>query len=153
MFFTNLNKKNEVHLIIISRTLAEHAGCNSTESNSLLLLCLQRADEYVIASIMKNKFLTSETGTYVPNPFLPVMDCSNGEKTSILTKDPLDMIDNLEFNDVPLILGSNSGEGVTFVPKFLPANPAKFIKEHWNTNKTSQLLIGRYVKTKSKNQF
>ena len=94
---------------------------------------------------MKNKFLTSETGTYVPNPFLPVMDYANGEIMSILTKDPLDMIDNLEFNDVPLILGSNSGEGVTFVPKFLPANPSKYIKEHWNTNKTSQLLIGRYV--------
>ena len=138
-------KENEVHLIIVCRTLAEYAGCNSTESNSLILLCLQRADEYVIASIMKNKFLQGETGTYVPNPFLPVMDYFNGEITSILTKDPLDMIDNLEFNDVPLILGSNSGEGMTFVPKFLPANPAKYIKEHWNTNKTSQLLIGRYV--------
>ena len=78
----------------------------------------------------------------MPNPFLPVMDYSNGEITSILTKDPLYMIDNLEFNDVPLILGSNSGEGVTFVPKFLPANPAKYIKEHWNT-KISQLLIRR----------
>ena len=106
---------------------------------------MQRADEYVIASIMKNKFLQGKTGTYVPNPFLPVMDYFNGEKTSILTKDPLDMIDNLEFNDVPLILGSNSGEGMTFVPKFLPANPAKYIKEHWNTNILSELLIGRYV--------
>ena len=40
------------------------------------------------------------------------------------------MIDNFEFNDVPLILGTNSGEGITFLPKFLPAtNPAKYIKE------------------------
>ena len=113
-------------MIIVCRTLAEYAGCNSTESNSLILLCLQRADEYVIASIMKNKFLLSETGNYLPNPFLPVMDNFNGESNHILTKDPLDMIDNFEFNDVPLILGTNSGEGITFLPKFLPAtNPAK----------------------------
>ena len=130
-------------MIIVCRTLAEYAGCNSTESNSLILLCLQRADEYVIASIMKNKFLLSETGNYLPNPFLPVMDNFNGESNHILTKDPLDMIDNFEFNDVPLILGTNSDEGIMFLPKFLPATkPAKYIKEHWNT-KISQLLIRR----------
>ena len=104
---------------------------------------MQRADEYVIASIMKNKFLLSETGNYLPNPFLPVMDNFIGESNHILTKDPMDMIDNFEFNDVPLILGTNSDEGIMFLPKFLPAtNPAKYIKEHWNT-KISQLLIRR----------
>ena len=139
----NTNKENEVHLKIVCRTLAEYVGCNSTESNSLILLCLQRADEYVIASIMKNKFLLSETGNYLPNPFLPVMDNSNGESNHILTKDPLDMIDNFEFNDVPLILGTNSSEGITFLPKFMLATKrSKYIKEHWNT-KISKLLMGR----------
>ena len=106
---------------------------------------MQRADEYVIASIMKNKFLLSETRNYLRNAFFPIMDNFNGESNHILTKDPLDMIDNFEFSHVPLILGTNSGEGTAFLPKFLPAtNPAKYIKEHWNT-KISQLLIGRYV--------
>ena len=48
-------------------------------------------------------------------------------KPRILT---LDNIDNFEFNDVPLILGTYSGERITFLPKFLPAtNPEKYIKE------------------------
>jgi len=123
--------------------LAEHAGCNSTQSNSLIISCLQRADESTIASIMRYKFLHSESGNYVPNPFLPVLD-EFGEKNDIFTKDPLDMIENLEFNDVPLILGTNKDESAMFLKMFLPSNPNEFIKEQWN-NKLPDLLFGRYL--------
>ena len=131
-----------IHLIIVCRSLAEHAGCNSTESNSLILSCLQRADESVIASIMRNKFLLSDPENYIPNPFVPVLDSYARKSHRIFNKEPLDMIANYDFNDVPLIIGTNTDEGVAFLSKFMPDNPEEYIKKHWKT-KISQLLIGR----------
>ena len=96
--------------------MAEHAGCNSTEPNSLIISCLQRADESTIASIMRYKFLHSKSGNYIPNPFLPVLDDFDEGDHQIFTKDPLEMIQNMEFNDVPLILGTNKDESQMPVP-------------------------------------
>ena len=133
-----------IHLIIVCRSLAEHAGCNSTESNSLILSCLQRADESVIASIMRNKFLLSDPENYTPNPFVPVVDSYAPKNQRIFNKEPLDMIDNYDFNDVPLIIGTTTDEGALLL-KFMPDNPEEYIKKHWKT-KISQLLIGRYIR-------
>ena len=122
--------------------MAEHAGCNSTEPNSLIINCLQRADESTIASIMRYKFLHSESGNYIPNPFLPVLDDFGEVDHQIFTQDPLEMIKNTEFNDVPLILGTNKDESQMFWPMFMPSNPEEYIKEHWDT-KLPKLLLGR----------
>ena len=91
---------------------------------------------------MRYKFLLSETDNYVPNPFLPVLDDFGEENHQIFTQDPLDMVENMQFNDVPLILGTNKDESALFLSMVMPSNPKEYIKEHWN-GKIPQLLLGR----------
>ena len=45
-----------------------------------------------------------------PIPFKPYVDDFNSDP--FLPKDPLDMIESGEFNDVPLIMGNNKDEGL-----------------------------------------
>ena len=53
---------------------------------------------------MRNVFLHSTPGNFVIQPYLPIDDSGYSLKT-IFTKDPIDMIENSEFNDVPIIIG------------------------------------------------
>ena len=107
-----------------------------------MIQCLQDADSTLIGSTARGVFLHSSPGEFTIAPYLPIDDSTYGAPNTIFTKDPLDMIDNMEFNDVPLILGSNKDEGLTFFPKFLPANPAEYIRNNQNTTIT-KLLLGK----------
>lgn len=100
-----------------------------------------QADASDIASILKGKFLHSDGENFVPNPYT-LMDDSHYSANPILSGDPLDMIENGDFNDVPLIIGSNNDEGTTFLSKFMPPNAKEFIENSWHT-KVPGLLLGR----------
>ena len=90
---------------------------------------------------MKNKFLHHSPGEiFTPNPFLPVID--DFIPDGIFSMDPLDLIEQSKFNDVPLILGTNQDEGLAFLPLFLPRNPEEYIKRHINSQ-IPQLLLGK----------
>ena len=123
--------------------LASKSGCELDDqtTNEQILLCLQQADPSQIASVLSDRFLHSDPDNFISNPFVPLNDCDHGA-APIFTQDPLLMMQAQVFNDVPLIIGTNKDEGMTFLPKFLPPNPHEFVQKNINSS-IPQLLFGR----------
>lgn len=78
--------------------------------------------------------------TFIPIPFLVSLDDFSPDP--ILSSDPLKLIQDGIFNDVPLMIGSNKDEGHLFVGKYLSSDLFTMNPEIWR-RRGPALLLGR----------
>ena len=132
--------KLELDISTYPQFLAHFVGCHSPNSTNIEILeCLHNVEDWKIASFLQDKFLHSDPKNYVANPFLPLDDSNFGVKTgTIFSQEPHETMEKLE-NSVPLIIGSNKDEGMTFLPLF---SNEEFLKQNWQ-DRIPKMLIGK----------
>jgi carboxylesterase type B len=144
-------------------SLASHVDCDQSGSTASIIKCLklvtldnqsivislkfilkisfQKTTEEIV-SVLRDKGMHSPSSTFDPISYIFVVDDFSPEP--ILSGDPLDLIQDGFFNDVPLMIGTNKDEGFMFVNRFVPNNLLTMTKEIWET-KGSAMLLGRLI--------
>lgn len=113
--------------------LAERLGCIPSPSGETVLQCLQKVNPRDIQSVA----YMFEESVRVPMPFKPIVD-GDLVKDPFLPKEPIDILSEGTYNQVPLIIGSNKNEGL-LVNAFFLKNTTKYDEAYDNWQKIGPL--------------
>lgn len=100
--------KTEKHPAYYARTMAAKLGCDPEASTKDIYTCLNKMDG---ATLVNPQFRDNEFD-YLWNLFKPVVD--DFSSRPFLPKEPLTLMEEEEFNRVPLMVGSTKHDGLMF---------------------------------------
>ena len=124
--------------------IAQNTNCDTSKPVKDLLICLQEAKVEDFGAILKER--TDLSDGFKMSPFRMADDSKFGLSIpTIFTSDPLKMMKNGDFNDVPLMIGANKDEGMAFI-NIMPISSLKKNIYH----KGSSVFLGRAEEPTSK---
>ncbi|KAI4466389.1 carboxylesterase [Holotrichia oblita] len=96
--------------LVVAKVQADVVGCNSTVSTDVMVECLRKVPaKQLVESLNLFRFMRSEPLTV----YLPTIEFeSQTNPEPFITKDPINIIEDVEFSNVPWIIGVTSGEGI-----------------------------------------
>ncbi|KAI4466364.1 carboxylesterase [Holotrichia oblita] len=103
--------------LVVAKVQADVVGCNSTVSTDVMVECLRKVPaKQLVESLNLFRFMRSEPLTV----YLPTIEFeSQTNPEPFITKDPINIIEDVEFSNVPWIIGVTSGEGILRAAPFI----------------------------------
>jgi len=128
------------------RTFASALGCDPAMDSSVIVQCLQMKDATELVSHIKVFDHQDKVMLNAPNPWKPVFDGHFLKDTvPFLSQDPLNLLEEGNFPNIPVIIGENKDEGLYAIADILARTPnaADIIFDDWPHHKGPSYLFGR----------
>lgn len=134
--YTHWDKKPSLY----TRRLSNDLGCENHQTDEELLQCLRSLDHMTFASATKNFLHYPWIG---PSVWMPYVD-GHFSSEPVLPDDPETLLESGRYNQVPIIIGTNSDEGALNMVGFLDGR-ADFeeVDSRWNTELGPLILFHR----------
>ncbi|KAK9736741.1 Carboxylesterase family [Popillia japonica] len=103
--------------LVVAKVQADVVGCNSSVGTDVMVECLRRVPaKQLVESLNLFRFMRSEPLT-VYLPTIEVESPTNPEP--FITRNPIDVIEDADFSNVPWIIGVTSSEGILRAAPFI----------------------------------
>lgn len=107
--------------------LAKHLGWNGEDGSVACYEFLKNVDALEIVKEQEKIMTDEEKKKWIFSPYAPTIEPYIAEQ-SFFTKDPLDFYKTAWGNEIPLVIGANSEEGILWYHD-LAANPSRYDQE------------------------